>query len=345
MNKKISKNKIIVFTVLLSFMISFSFFYIFLEHEYDLNNISKHEISFYSQFPDNKKNIFIIGSSHLMALNSTYMNNIISEKNSDYKIYNLAKGSDSPKHRIDSLDLIISSNPEIIFYGIGYRDFLKFTDTSTAGFRSYSAPSDTFFEPKLFIENHILKILGYYTLDFDFLENPKRKTIEFIKNSFSGSTDLKNQKKQFEKLSYLPLWQYEIIDNESTAHFEIKNQSEINKRYSDLSTDVLIGEKNTDRNIQSLRFMIEKFSENEIRVILCITPYNNVLFHTTSAEERLPFSLIMDEISREFDISMYSFLDKYKDENIWHNFDHIALNKEKYLFENDFIELILMETN
>ncbi len=340
-----NKNIKIIFAFFVALIISFSVLFIFLENEYRLNSISKEEISFYSQFPNHEKNIFIIGSSHLMALNSTYMNDILSEKDVKYKIYNLAKGSDFPKLRIDSIDLIISANPDLVFYGIGYRDFVNFSDTSIGSFRSYTSPPNPILEPKNLIENHILKTVGYYSLNFDFLENPKSKTIKSIKKIFLNSENLMNDEKQFQRLLYLPLWQYEIINSEAIAHFEVNTQSEINKKYvdKDLSADILIGEKHTDRNIQSLRYMIDKLTKNKINVVLVMTPHNKVLFDNTLPEERLPFNSTMTEISQEFDIPLYSFLEIYKNENIWYNFDHIAINKNKLIFEDDFINVILSE--
>ena len=62
MSEKI-KNKTTIFAVFIAFVISFSTLYIFLEYQYNENYISKEETLFYSQFPNNEKNIFIYISS------------------------------------------------------------------------------------------------------------------------------------------------------------------------------------------------------------------------------------------------------------------------------------------
>ena len=47
----------------------------------------------------------------------------ISDKNPDITIYNLAVNGDSPKFRYGDLEEIVRLKPEIVFYGISYRDF------------------------------------------------------------------------------------------------------------------------------------------------------------------------------------------------------------------------------
>ena len=78
---------------------------------------------FYSNLNSDKKQIFILGSSQVVAVNATHIDNYLSKSGYDYNIYNLATISDTPKLRLQTLDMIISSNPEIILYGIGPRDF------------------------------------------------------------------------------------------------------------------------------------------------------------------------------------------------------------------------------
>ena len=52
----------------------------------------------------------------------------ISDKNPDITIYNLAVNGDSPKFRYGDLEEIVRLKPEIVFYGISYRDFNQSSD-------------------------------------------------------------------------------------------------------------------------------------------------------------------------------------------------------------------------
>jgi len=84
----------------------------------------KKEIEFYSQnFDPNEDKIFILGSSHIMALNTTLIENKLSDESYNFVVYNLAKGGDVPNDRISAIEFMIKSKPKIIVYGIAERAF------------------------------------------------------------------------------------------------------------------------------------------------------------------------------------------------------------------------------
>ena len=121
---QIYKKNTTVLGVLISFIMAFLFLVLILNNFHGENYLSIEEQIFYSQnFNQNEKKIFILGASPVNAINSNIVNSILHDTNINFKTYNLGKGSDDPDKRIDSLDLIIDSKPELVLYGIGYRDF------------------------------------------------------------------------------------------------------------------------------------------------------------------------------------------------------------------------------
>jgi hypothetical protein len=64
-----------------------------------------------------------MGSSQIGRFNETNIQYSLLENDLNYEIYNLAVSGDTPKKRLDTIDLILKSQPSLIVYGVGYRDF------------------------------------------------------------------------------------------------------------------------------------------------------------------------------------------------------------------------------
>ncbi len=130
------------------------------------------QTKFLSQHFDPIKNkIFLLGSSHIKPLNTTYIQEQLSKNNQDFDVYNLAIGGDSPQERLKSLDLLISSKPKIVVYGIAYRDFM---DQFPSGY-SESKPISILPDPRDFFNEISAKLFSNY--DLGFIENPKLVTL------------------------------------------------------------------------------------------------------------------------------------------------------------------------
>ena len=86
--------------------------------------LSIEEIEFYDYIEkENKKEVFIIGSSQITGINATLVNNHLYEENENLHIYNIGKSADRTDVRIKTFDSILEAKPEIIVYGVGHRDF------------------------------------------------------------------------------------------------------------------------------------------------------------------------------------------------------------------------------
>ncbi|MGB6785502.1 MAG: hypothetical protein WBE60_06450 [Nitrosotalea sp.] len=105
------KNKKIILATFSAFVIAFSIFFIVL-FSIQYKTVDGHliitdpdtylmEKNFYSEkISTAEKKIFILGSSHVMPLNTTTIQEYLLEANQNYTIYNLAVGSDHPIERL-----------------------------------------------------------------------------------------------------------------------------------------------------------------------------------------------------------------------------------------------------
>ncbi len=136
------------------------------------------------EFDEN--NIFLIGSSHIKSLNTTFIQDQLSKNNQDFIVYNLAVGADSPEERLKNLDLLISSKPKIVVYGIAYRDFMVgLFDSGQLDIKSTLLP-----DPNSFFNEQTKELFSHY--DFDFMENPKLVTLTALKLFENNMNELMN---------------------------------------------------------------------------------------------------------------------------------------------------------
>jgi len=111
----------IIISVLIAFIISFSSLLIFLNWNYENDELARWGDKFYLQnFDGDATKIVILGSSQTARLNATYIENKISSFNQEYEVYNLSIVANKPQHRFSSLDRIISIKPDLVLYGVGF---------------------------------------------------------------------------------------------------------------------------------------------------------------------------------------------------------------------------------
>ena len=190
---ELETNRSIILFVILGFLIVFSLFVtaqylIFNNYLVDISDElylkTINEIREESDETNNK--IFFIGSSHVMQLNFTHIQQIVSSEYPNYKVYNLAVATDNPKHRLKLLNDWVDLKPEIVFYGIGFRDFQSFelvSEYSVIKPKSFLPDPEEFFEKAYFL---LEKSTGQ---DIDFLESPKVLTLKFYRKMIGEKSD------------------------------------------------------------------------------------------------------------------------------------------------------------
>ena len=60
--------------------------------------------------------ILLFGSSHTGVLDTDYIQKYLTDNELEYDVYNLARGSDYPTRRAETIGYITELNPKIIFF-------------------------------------------------------------------------------------------------------------------------------------------------------------------------------------------------------------------------------------
>ncbi|MDH3677336.1 MAG: hypothetical protein OEQ12_03435, partial [Nitrosopumilus sp.] len=205
------KKQLIISIVISFFVVFFSLFSVSSE-VIDENKFSKKHGFFKQEFSEDRKQIFLFGSSHVAQVNTTHVNEKISQNHTNYDIYNLAIGGDKPKDRAKHIDEFIALKPEVIFYGVSFRDF------------------DNKYEENFLPQpQQVVKELEKNDyLNFDY-PNPKLITFQIFRKIMNQNSEdlmksefLTNQNTPFSKIS--------IIDSIIKTEDEIKNSKDSERR-------------------------------------------------------------------------------------------------------------------
>lgn len=321
----------LVSIIAIAFIISFSILLI------TLNDIEPQLVSldfqkqFYFQHLDpESKNIFLIGSSESHRLNATYIENYISNHTDNYNVFNLALHSDSPQRRIASLDYIISSEPYMVVYGTGFRDYrvspiIDNTDTLP---ENYLPSPPSFF-------SSISEINDLIPYDFTKIQSPKLHVLRFIRDSLELRTpevtvDMLKTNTPFMK--YDSSWYSVQTDKELEAFYQ-----EPHRQWPGLKVS------NSDKAIYSLNQIISKLKENSIHVILISNPSPKQELQYIGNDDIEIFQKTFENIANEHSIPLYFLHDKYSDLPIYNEGNHVTLNKTGLIYSKGVAEIILQE--
>lgn len=122
----------------------------------------------------------------------------------------------------------------------------------------------------------------------------------------------------------------------------------IKNQYSEFGGIYLI-ENNVDSfevnlNALALDDIISSLHQNNIHVIIIVTPHDQTFNETVDEELLNTFNNVLNAISEKHNVKIYSFYDLYLNENIWTNFNHIAYNNNNsMIFSKDISKIILDE--
>lgn len=320
-----------------SFIIALVFVWIFVNtNESQFDDTIRQEIDFYQQkIPLDEKNIFIIGSSQVARINATYVNQIFNENDIHYKAYNLGKPRDLPTDRLKVIKSLIDAKPELVLYGIGFRDFgysSQLKSSVESSIRSvtceqlstnYPLPSPKDVLPlKFLLEN-------YYE-ELSPLGQPKQTTLETLRDFFGINVEIK-----FNDDQYAPFYSASPISSEIVSENKLKN----------ILNDFCFYPNNELGTIQKIAIekILHDLKKNNIKTILFVTPHDKFFLEMISNKEKNNFELTLNELSNKYSIPIiHSLIDKYQDMPVWNHFNHIASNQSASIFSYD-ISTIAME--
>ena len=303
--------------ILCSFVVSFSIMSgISLSETFD--ELYEQEKKFYSHELIDEFSVFIIGSSHSGRINVSIVNELINDVHSDVVVYNLGVPSDNPEFRLRTLEDIVSKQPDIVFYGISYRDF------------NYPEINNSLLpEPKSYFSG--MFILEQLDL---FFKNPKRATLENIRGLIGETSQTPVESKEF-YLNNTPFHPY----------YEHMTKTNTLKSKPDTATTQQVWKGDLSSNKRWLAFskIITTLQENNIEVIIFTTPQSQVFLDILSQEQKNSFEQILEILQESHDLKIHDYTTKYSRANVWDNPTHLAFNEDGFQFSNDVAEMIIQE--
>lgn len=330
--------------------------------EYFDSNLNKNKISIQGYFDGvdfSKKKIFVLGSSSTDVLNFTRLDEYLLEHNmGNYETFNLAENGDRPTKRIKEIDEIISAKPDLVFYGLGMREFgfdlyshgssncpplrsdalfsvnqkIQEFENKENTTKMQNVSSKKVFEPISELRQKISDS-GFFKTGFDFVE-PKFATVSILKLAFDQHEEDKTNQ--------------DILINKNYTF--LKKQGGV---YSITSNDrlqasidgLVLGycEQIHKEEIGNLEQILTKLKEHDIQIILFVAPYSGPYVNAISNMGIRHYYDALQEVSQKFDVDIYSFLTKYSDQEIFYDNTHVAANPQSIVFTNDFAKLLLDE--
>ncbi len=267
-----------------------------------------------------KPYVFILGASYAYPINATHVAESLEKNDLEYEIYNLADMSDTPTHRLKSLEHLISLKPEVVIYCVSITDFENPVTQSDIMNRSSTDEFETL-NPK----KEITKILSMTTqnnLDGKFPTSPKERTILSIKYLIRGPEFIHN-----------PFINYKITPVTDEKTFDAK----YNFTFRGVDTSY-----NNEERI-ALQKIITELKKNNTKIILFTAPHHKVFLDAVGESNLIVFESIMTEIAKQNDIDVHFLHDKYEEMNIWRDPHHIAVNKEAVIYSDDIASILEKE--
>jgi hypothetical protein len=317
--------KKILSIIFFSFLISFSIFLVLIQTFYQEQEIAliENEKNYYSLIQEIDHKIFLVGGSHISAINPFFIEEFLGENNEEYEVFNLSKMANRPLREIKNIDLLISAKPEIVVYGISARDFAEIQSINKPIVKSNQPLPDPslFFKNWLNIQNSELLILQP---DF----SPKLITLKEIRGITVNSQDY--IKAPFFRFDYKR--DFNVMEDKELKLQAIRDAKPV---------EIMSIDKNQD--LSSLKIIITKLQENNIKIILFTTPQHKYFYDLVTTSEKQAFEKIIIELEKSNNLEIYRFTEKYSDLEIWRNPTHIVVSKSASIFSDDIANLILEE--
>jgi HSP90 family molecular chaperone len=310
-------------------MLSVFFLSIFINPLVDTTSVSTDQNlkmnEFFSDFENDRKSIFLIGSSHIARYNHTYIQEQINNEKKEYTIFNLSIDGDYPKNRLNSIINITSLNPDLVLYGVSHWEFADEMLKS-----ELSKPKSIFPDPAIYLKKTIQHFEEIFNVNFKNWNHAKILTINLIKNTIgiddvNSTIDLPVENLPFNQLRKSNI---DVLDDLSLKRNFESNVSQIEKIYSN------------HENVFALKQMIDIFQQNNIPVILFSSPASDIYLNSISDDDQKNFEYILKEISKNQKVEVIFLHDKFRHDSIWNDPTHMAYNPKSNLVYDEIISII-----
>lgn len=268
-----------------------------------------------------KPNIFIVGASNVYSINSTYIMDYLMKNNQKYVVYNLADMSDTPSHRLKSLEHLISLKPKVVIYGVSITDFEKPPSRTDNEIAKNDVIAEILHPKKLF--TNILSYLTDYDTTEKFPRSPKEKTILLLKYIIRGPEYVHN-----------PFINFKTVP--------ISDQSTLESYDSQIEFRGIDTADNNKEKIALEKIIIE-LQKNNIKVILFTAPYHKIFLNKVTNDDEVSFTSTLENISKQYDINVYFIHRNYENLDIWRDPYHVAVNSKSVIYSDDVTKMIMRE--
>ena len=325
-------------TVLLCAFLAMTLLYFVNEWYRNIYDRDKWEYNFYSQdFDPNKKKLFMLGSSQLVRINQTYIEDYLSKNNHDYDVYNLGRPLDLPDSRIGFIDEIILAKPNIVLYGIGFRDAVPDSKRQSNENRLDIIPTAQLDKtptiqpfPEFIVDDFYTGII--FGIDFDNLKNPKFVSLEILKMLQQGSIGDPGIMAQLGHTPKHPI--------AGIIGLPILADEKLGYEYRNIEKFGRLVDPN-GQNALALKKIVSELTSNDIKVMLLVFPHHRTFLEHVSNEDMELFFSLTREISDKYDVKIIDLHNKYSDLSIWNDFLHVAYNVNSTIYYDDLSREIL----
>jgi len=209
-----NNNSNIFFTIIIMFGVSFSIFFAFMSIFGAEVEKNKSQTEFYfKDLNSEEQKILLLGNSQMASVNATKIKQQLLKNNKDFSVLNLAIPADRPQLRQMSLDDMISLNPLLVVYGIGFFEFENVKRSPIDKPESF-LPDPQRLLDELFTQNS--------ELNLNTINSPKLVTLNILRNFISE----KSEDEQLHYDSSTPFISYNLIkQNQIHNNNEFENQA------------------------------------------------------------------------------------------------------------------------
>jgi hypothetical protein len=276
--------------------------------------------NFFSQNLEGENKIFVLGSSHVYAVNPIIISEELEKSGYEFTVYNFGGPGEDFEERERTIDMLIKQKPQIVVYGIEPRGF------ETQGRTSAQLPDNPL--PSIDSITSLFEILNFEKKGV--LKNPKFALIRSITKPIDNTITI-------EEHPYL---------NTPFFAFDVK-ASKINdlKTLDKIKMEFIANINQIEKNSNLIHFtkIIEKFQENNIKIVLVVTPHSQLYIDNFPNNQQLIFQEILENISKTQNVKIYSVFNKYSLLNVWHDHTHLAVNNKTDFYSKDIAQFILEE--
>ena len=225
----------------------------------------------------------------------------------------MSENGDTPKKRSLNIERDLELEPEIVIYGVGFRDFSLEK------------------EQNLQTELSVADLLPFDTTEVETL-NPKLTTLQVLR---SFTIDLtKTDDKTDVPYPNTSIFA-EVIQEKIASSDELHKDSESIREFIITTQD--------NEQLDYFRTIIQTLQENNVKVAVMATPYHNSVIEKIPEIEKRNFYKILSDIEDELGVQVYDFSNEYEGLSIWRDTSHVALNQKSIVFSDDFAQMIIQE--